>query len=46
MSLFVFGGGAINDFAFTFLIGIITGDILEHLHRERDLCCSGIKGNG
>jgi SecD/SecF fusion protein len=25
MSLFVFGGGAINDFAFTFLIGIITG---------------------
>jgi SecD/SecF fusion protein len=24
-SLFVFGGGAINDFAFTFLIGIITG---------------------
>lgn len=25
MSLYVFGGGAINDFAFTFLIGIITG---------------------
>jgi SecD/SecF fusion protein len=25
MSIFVFGGGAINDFAFTFLIGIITG---------------------
>ena len=25
LSLFVFGGGAINDFAFTFLIGIITG---------------------
>jgi SecD/SecF fusion protein len=25
MSLFIFGGGAINDFAFTFLIGIITG---------------------
>jgi len=25
MSLFVFGGGAINDFAFTFLVGIITG---------------------
>jgi SecD/SecF fusion protein len=25
MSLFVFGGGVINDFAFTFLIGIITG---------------------
>jgi len=24
-SLYVFGGGAINDFAFTFLIGIITG---------------------
>jgi SecD/SecF fusion protein len=24
-SLFIFGGGAINDFAFTFLIGIITG---------------------
>jgi len=23
--LFIFGGGAINDFAFTFLIGIITG---------------------
>jgi SecD/SecF fusion protein len=25
MSLFIFGGGAINDFAFTFLVGIITG---------------------
>src|ERR1044071_8424670 len=24
-SLFIFGGGEINDFAFTFLIGIITG---------------------
>ena len=24
-SLYVFGGGAINDFAFTFLIGIVTG---------------------
>jgi preprotein translocase subunit SecF len=25
MSLFVFGGGAIKDFAFTFLVGIISG---------------------
>ena len=25
MSLFLFGGGAINDFAFAFLVGIITG---------------------
>jgi SecD/SecF fusion protein len=25
MALFIFGGGAINDFAFTFLVGIITG---------------------
>src|SRR5439155_21703032 len=25
MSLFIFGGGAINDFALTFLIGIVTG---------------------
>src|SRR4030095_5028713 len=25
LSLFVFGGGAINDFALTFLIGIVTG---------------------
>jgi len=25
VSLFIFGGGAINDFAFTFLVGIITG---------------------
>jgi len=25
MALFVFGGGAINDFAFTFLVGIVTG---------------------
>jgi SecD/SecF fusion protein len=25
ISLFIFGGGAINDFAFTFLVGIITG---------------------
>ena len=25
MSLFIFGGGPINDFAFTFLVGIITG---------------------
>ena len=25
LALYVFGGGAINDFAFTFLIGIITG---------------------
>jgi preprotein translocase subunit SecF len=24
-SLYVFGGGAINDFAFTFLVGILTG---------------------
>jgi preprotein translocase subunit SecF len=24
-SLFIFGGGVINDFAFTFLIGIVTG---------------------
>jgi SecD/SecF fusion protein len=23
--LYVFGGGGINDFAFTFLVGIITG---------------------
>jgi SecD/SecF fusion protein len=25
LSLYVFGGGAINDFAFAFLIGILTG---------------------
>ena len=25
MSLFIWGGGVINDFAFTFLIGIVTG---------------------
>jgi SecD/SecF fusion protein len=25
VSLYIFGGGAINDFAFTFLVGIITG---------------------
>jgi preprotein translocase SecF subunit len=25
VSLYVFGGGAINDFAFTFLVGILTG---------------------
>jgi len=25
LSLFVFGGGVINDFAFTFLVGILTG---------------------
>jgi len=25
LSLYVFGGGSINDFAFTFLVGIITG---------------------
>jgi SecD/SecF fusion protein len=25
MSLYLFGGGSINDFAFTFLVGIITG---------------------
>jgi SecD/SecF fusion protein len=25
LSLFIFGGGAINDFAFTFLVGIVTG---------------------
>jgi SecD/SecF fusion protein len=25
LSLFIFGGGVINDFAFTFLIGIVTG---------------------
>ena len=25
LSLFIFGGGVINDFAFTFLIGIMTG---------------------
>ncbi len=25
MSLYIFGGGPVNDFAFTFLIGIITG---------------------
>jgi len=25
LSLFLFGGGVINDFAFTFLVGIITG---------------------
>jgi len=25
MSLFLFGGGVINDFAFTFLVGIVTG---------------------
>ncbi len=25
MSLYLFGGGAVNDFAFTFLIGILTG---------------------
>jgi SecD/SecF fusion protein len=25
MSLYIFGGGVINDFAFTFLVGILTG---------------------
>jgi SecD/SecF fusion protein len=25
LSLFLFGGGEIHDFAFTFLVGIITG---------------------
>jgi hypothetical protein len=25
MSLYIFGGGPVNDFAFTFLVGIITG---------------------
>jgi SecD/SecF fusion protein len=25
LSLFIFGGGVIHDFAFTFLVGIITG---------------------
>jgi SecD/SecF fusion protein len=25
LSLFIFGGGEINDFAFTFLVGILTG---------------------
>jgi SecD/SecF fusion protein len=25
MSLYLFGGGVINDFAFTFLVGILTG---------------------
>ena len=25
LSLFIFGGGVINDFAFTFLVGIIVG---------------------
>jgi len=25
LSLYIFGGGVINDFAFTFLVGIITG---------------------
>jgi SecD/SecF fusion protein len=25
LSLYIFGGGAVNDFAFTFLVGIITG---------------------
>jgi len=25
MSLYIFGGGEINDFAFTFLVGILTG---------------------
>ncbi len=25
LSLYVFGGGVVNDFAFTFLVGIVTG---------------------
>ena len=25
MALYIFGGGAINDFAFTFLVGVVTG---------------------
>ena len=25
LSLYIFGGGVINDFAFTFLVGIVTG---------------------
>jgi SecD/SecF fusion protein len=25
LSLYIFGGGVINDFAFTFLVGILTG---------------------
>ena len=25
MSLLIFGGGPVNDFAFTFLVGVITG---------------------
>jgi preprotein translocase subunit SecF len=25
LSLYIFGGGAVEDFAFTFLVGIITG---------------------
>ena len=34
-SLYIFGGGAINDFAFTFLVGIITGTYFLDLHRQR-----------
>src|ERR1035438_6414524 len=35
LSLFIFGGGAINDFAFTFLIGIITGTY-SRIYRSRE----------
>jgi hypothetical protein len=36
LSLYLFGGGVINDFAFTFLVGILTGLLLDHLHRKRN----------
>ena len=35
MSLFIFGGGPVNDFAFTFLVGIHHRHVFLDLHRQR-----------
>ena len=35
LCLFIWGGGVINDFAFTFSIGIITGTYSSILYRQR-----------
>ena len=43
MSLYLFGGGAINDFAFTFLVGIITGNVFDASTSPARWCSGGIR---
>ncbi len=45
MALYLFGGGVINDFAFAFLVGVVTGRFPPST-LPGPLCCGGTRASG